>query len=305
MKCPKCQHENDDAAIECRRCGIIFRKFTAAPELAEPAPLTADEISNFETQQEDRQEFILRIIALPATLLIARGIVHVAPGAVRMLSMWVHELGHASAAWISGFSAMPGPWFTSVDPDRSRSLTFLFVAALGVGGFVAWKRKRWFWIGACAAILVVILFCSFALYSDQAQQLIVFGGDAGCFVLGTLFMFTFYSRRDNPVYRNALRWGFLAIGALSFMDVWAVWSGGLQNVPFGENENGMSDPSVLTENYSWNVQVLISRYYRLAILCYFAMAVVYVIGLARPLLVWKRPLPALPRGAPPSPSRRG
>src|SRR5215510_13103185 len=27
----------------------------------------------------------------------------------------------------------------------------------------------------------------------------------------------------------------------------ATWSGGIEKIPFGENENGMSDPSVLTE----------------------------------------------------------
>ena len=48
------------------------------------------------------------------------------------------------------------------------------------------------------------------------------------------------------------------------MDAFATWSGGLKNVPLGENENGLSDPSVLTELYGWNIQVLIARHYRLS-----------------------------------------
>ena len=198
--------------------------------------------------------------------------------------MWVHELGHAVAAWLCGFAAMPGPWFTSVDPDRSRATTVLFAGLVGFGGFRAWQKSRWFWIAVCAAVLMTLLACTLGLYSDQAQQLITFGGDAGCFVLGSALMLTFYARRDSPVHRNALRWGFLVIGALSFMDVWAIWSGGLQNVPFGENENGMSDPSVLTELYSWNVQVLIARYERLGVFCLVALTVVYAGGIALPLL---------------------
>jgi hypothetical protein len=201
-----------------------------------------------------------------------------------MISMWVHEFGHAIAAWVSGFWAMPGPWFTSVDPDRSRGVTALFMALIGFGGFHAWQRRRWFWIGALGATLVVLLICTFGLYSDQAQQLIIFGGDAGNFVLGTVLMTTFYARKDHPINRNALRWGFLFIGALAFMDSWVVWSGGLQNVPIGENSNGMSDPSVLTELYSWNIHVLISRYHKLAMLCLAALAIVYVLGLAGPAL---------------------
>ena len=284
MKCPKCQYEQADQSTECRRCGIIFSKFAGGPEPAEPAPLTPEEISTLQTRQEDKQELIFRIVALPAALLFARIAVYIAPTGVRLLSMWVHEGGHAVVAWLSGYFAMPGPWFTPVDLTRSRTLTVVFIGALGFGGFRAWQKRRWFWIVVCAVLLVVLLICTFGLYSDQAQQLIIFGGDAGCFVLGAALMLTFYARRDHPIYRNALRWGFLVIGALSFMDAWAVWSGGLQNVPLGENENGMSDPSVLTELYSWNIQVLIARYHRLAVFCMFVLAGAYVAGLAIPLM---------------------
>jgi hypothetical protein len=284
MKCPKCQFESEAQTTECRRCGIIFEKYVKAVEIPEPAPLTAAEEATLEERQESRQELILRIFAVPAALLLAWGAVSAAPAAVRMLSMWVHEFGHAAAAWFSGFSAMPGPWFTSVDMDRSRGITVMFVALIGFGGFRAWQKRRWFWIGASAVTLIVLLACTLGLYSDQAQQLIIFGGDAGNFVLGTVLMTTFYARKDHVIHRNALRWGFLAIGALAFMDAWIVWHGGLQNVPLGENENGMSDPSVLTELYSWNIQVLISRYRRLAMVCLIALGVVYGVGLAQSLL---------------------
>ena len=284
MQCPKCKFDHEAQTTECLRCGIVFRKFVPAVEVAEVAPLTADELTTLQTREEDRRELLIRIFAFPVALLLARGAVSVAPSAVRMLSMWVHESGHAVTAWLCGFSAMPGPWFTSVDPDRSRVTTAFFVVLLGAGGFRAGQKQRWFWIAVCAAILVALLVGTFGLYSDQAQQWIIFGGDAGCFVLGAVLMLTFYARRDHPVYRNALRWGFLVIGALSFMDVWAVWSGGLPNVPFGENENGLSDPSVLTELYSWNINVLIARYQRLGVICLMILAFVYAGGVALPLM---------------------
>jgi len=281
MKCPKCHFDHEAQTTECRRCGILFEKYLA-PSAVEPAPLTFEEEATLQNREDTRQEWILRIVAVPGALLLSWAAVHVAPSAVRMLTMWVHEFGHAIAAWVSGFSAMPGPWFTSVDSDRSRGVTVLFIALIGFGGFYAWQRRRWFWIGALGAILVVLLLCTFGLYSDQAQQWITFGGDAGNFILGTVLMTTFYARKDHPINRNALRWAFLFIGALAFMDAWVVWSGGLQNVPLGENSNGMSDPSVLTELYSWNLQVLISRYHKLATLCLAALAIVYAIGLAGP-----------------------
>jgi hypothetical protein len=58
---------------ECLRCGIIFRKFTPEGEAAVPPPLTADEEATLEGRQEDRQELIFRVFAVPVALLLARG----------------------------------------------------------------------------------------------------------------------------------------------------------------------------------------------------------------------------------------
>jgi hypothetical protein len=88
-----------------------------------------------------------------------------------------------------------------------------------------------------------------------------------------------YAREDNPLRSQQLRWGFLAIGALAFMDVQAVWSGPLSGLPLGENENGLSDPSVLTETYGWNLLTLVIRYQQLEHACLAALAMVYVTNL--------------------------
>ena len=45
-------------------------------------------------------------------------------------------------------------------------------------------------------------------------------------------MMTFYARRESVLYQNSLRWGFLVIGALSFMDAYATWTGGIESDPF-------------------------------------------------------------------------
>ena len=50
-------------------------------------------------------------------------------------------------------------------------------------------------------------------------------------------------------------------------------------LPFGENENGLSDPSVLTEIYGWSLLTLINRYGQLAHGCLALLVVVYVAGL--------------------------
>jgi hypothetical protein len=201
------------------------------------------------------------------------------PGVGRLLGMWVHESGHAVTAWLCGYLAWPGPWFTPVGAERSPSFTLLLAGLLVYGGYRAWQLERWFWVAASAGAMALMLFCTFVLSPAAAQQFIIFGGDAGGLVLGTTLMLTMYARKDHPVRRNNLHWGLLVIGALAFMDVYATWSGPINALPLGENENGLSDPSVLTEIYGWNLLTVVSRYRQLGHACLALLAMVYVIGL--------------------------
>ncbi len=100
-------------------------------------------------------------------------------------------------------------------------------------------------------------------------------------VLATILMATFYAPRESALYQSwGLRWGFLAIGALTFMYVFRSWSGPYENIPFGEIEGvNLSDPSLLTEMYGWSVIQLVDRYIRLAMVCLLALGVVYAWGL--------------------------
>jgi hypothetical protein len=152
----------------------------------------------------------------------------------------------------------------------------LVVGLLAYGGYRAWLVQRWFWITAAAGGIALVLAGTLVLSPASAQQLIIFGGDGGSLVLGTCLMFTVYARENHPIRKNHLRWGLLCIGALAFVDVSSVWGGPIGGLPLGENENGLSDPSVLTEQYGWNLLVLMARYQQLAHACLALLAIVYV-----------------------------
>src|SRR5262245_19200762 len=110
MDCPKCGFQMATAAAECPRCGIVIAKYERAHEdvvatvnvspLREVSRGVAGEPAN---ESAARRERMARAIALPLALLFALFAVKVAPGPVRMLSMWVHESGHATAAWLCGY----------------------------------------------------------------------------------------------------------------------------------------------------------------------------------------------------------
>ena len=94
-----------------------------------------------ETQLESR----LRTWAIPAALAGAFLIVSTGPGhflARIFLTMWVHELGHATAAWLCGFPAFPGPWLTPMAESRSGPFGFLVFLAIASGAFWAWRTER-------------------------------------------------------------------------------------------------------------------------------------------------------------------
>jgi len=202
--------------------------------------------------------------------------------------MWVHESGHAVAAWLCGYTAWPGPWITPVGSERSFALTATMVGLLGFGAFRAWQRERWFWVVVASAVLLLTLCCTFLLRDGQARQLITFGGDGGCFVLGTVLMLSVYARTDHPFRTERLRWALLIFGALAFMDVYRVWSGPFDHLPFGEDEHGLSDPAVLTEEFGWSVLLLVDRYLTLARGCVVVLVAAYAAGIAQSSM--RRPL---------------
>ena len=263
MLCPRCAFDQEEPFAECPRCGVVVARVHAAPS----PELLADLARTAASDREARRELMLRSVAVPSALVLAWLLVQAAPGAVRMLAMWVHESGHATAAWLCGYLAWPGPWFTPVGTERSRLLTVTLLALLGWGGRRAYAEERRFWVGASIVTSLTTLTCTFGLHAGRAQQMIIFSGDGGSFVLGTLLMLTVFSHEESPVRRDHLRWGFLVIGALAFMDAYATWSGSIAAVPFGANEHGLSDPSVLAEEFGWSVLTLMRRYRELAYAC--------------------------------------
>jgi hypothetical protein len=291
MRCPKCQFDHELQTTECLKCGIVFSRYLAAMEAKKKQDLDAPMAQALPSQESDAElsdarnnaltELKCRALALPLALLIARLAVGTGLGFIAgMLAMLVHESGHAVTAWLTGRWAIPTLWVTMHGEDRSWLIVLAVTAAILCGGFLAWKAQRWGWV--CAAAVVLLVQLIFQIQPNFTQgALIVFGGDGGAMVLASILMATFYAPRESKLYQSwGVRWGLLAMGALSFMYVFHVWSGPIEDLPFGEIEGvGLSDPSMLTEKYGWSVTQLVDRYNRLAVTCLVALAAVYAWGL--------------------------
>src|SRR5438105_446989 len=195
MECPKCHFDHALQTTECLRCGVIFSKYVAAVTAPVPVfeePTVSDE-ELLARRQEAKRELMFRVFALPGALLVGWLVVQAAPMLADFLRMWTHETGHAIAAWLSGFPALPTAWMTLHSGERQPVASLLLAAGLIFGGYVARRRERWFWVVVLAGILVLLVAGNLRS-TFQAQALITFGGDAGSFVVSTLLMATFYAR---------------------------------------------------------------------------------------------------------------
>jgi hypothetical protein len=204
------------------------------------------------------------------------------PTLTALLSMWLHETGHAIAAWFCGYAAFPSAWITLIPDQRGRWISFVLGAAVATGGYFAFRLQRWFWVAVSASLIGLFILGN--LQTDShARLLFTFWGDGGAYVLATVLMLTFYARPGSPIARNHVRWGLLILGAMAFWSVYTRWAGGFENIAqFLEDtdERGLpSDMRVLTLVYGWSTYVLIHSYWKIGHACLLTLAGAYTAGL--------------------------
>ncbi len=301
-RCPRCGAPRGPGP-ECPRCGVIYAKarppaVPAAPVAVPPepggvseargAPWPGHEPAAWRGELDGaRHELLVRALAPPGALLLAWALVSSGAGHALVrtfLSMWVHETGHAVAAWLSGYGAFPGPWRTPVTATRQPLVAVALAVALGALAWRGWRRRRPALVAAGATGLVAQLVCTLAP-AAAARAFIVFGGDAGCMVLGAALVATLWSAPDGRLGRGGLRWGFLLIGACALVDALHTWLHAWRDhgqIPLGEIEGvGLSDASTLWQVHRWSLDAIAGRYVALGLACLAALTAAYAVALAR------------------------
>ncbi len=197
--------------------------------------------------------------------------------------IWIHEFGHATIAWLSGYRATPLP-FGWTNVGESQSL-FVYVGVLTLLGllFYTGQKEQSRWSMGLAIGLAVVQFCMTWLISeDTFYMLLSFGGIGGEFYLSTLLIVSFYF--PLPEY---WRWDFFRYPAVLFASFvlmgsswqWRQIDRGLEAIPwgtlFGGSEHIGGDMNQLSLVYGWSDQQIIDTYNSIGAVCAIAILSTY------------------------------
>jgi Zn-finger nucleic acid-binding protein len=201
------------------------------------------------------------------------------------VEMWFHECGHAVVAWLSGFVAVPLPFFTML-PREERS-AWVIAIVLGMIVAIAYEsvRRRWWALLAFAGVLgAAELLLTAILNPAQAMQWGIFAGHGGAIVLPTLVMIAFY----QPL---GWRWDFwrypaLLIAAVGFVHALFLWAGvarGTEGMPHGSavGDDAEGDMERLIREFHWTKASLAGSYVALTAVCLLVLSATYLLCLPR------------------------
>ncbi|HEY8993077.1 MAG TPA: hypothetical protein VIM71_00200 [Lacunisphaera sp.] len=200
--------------------------------------------------------------------------------------VWMHEFGHATAAWLCGFRATPLPFgWTPVEPVYSPFVYWgllLLFAILFVAG--AKERKVWPMIAALALAGLQYYMTWKMPAHRQEFWWSAFGGVGGEFYLSTLAMMFFWVQLPEKFKWGACRYVFFLIGATAFLNIWLRWRDvytGAEEIPFGSMINGEDDQggdmNKLMDGYGWKKFAIRRNYWLLGWGCWAALGVMWAL----------------------------
>ncbi|HWA10043.1 MAG TPA: hypothetical protein VG838_11380 [Opitutaceae bacterium] len=199
--------------------------------------------------------------------------------------VWVHEFGHATAAWLTGKRALPLPiGWTNLSAEKSLFVYIGLLLLLGLLFAAGWReRKPWPMIFA-AALAGLQAYMTWILPAERGRMWIVFGGCGGQFYLSALMIGLFYCELPEKFKWGLCRYVFLFIGASSFYDAYTFWQKvkyGAVPLPYGSMVNGEEDASgdldTLSADFDWSDRTIIATYTHLGNVCLAGIVIVYAI----------------------------
>ncbi len=191
---------------------------------------------------------------------------------------WLHEFGHAFAAWLASHAAtplalVPGLAWASTSRDKSTFVYLCFLFLLGVIGFRALRARSWLLLGFAGTLFVMQTILTFGVSERTAERVMVFCGAGGELILSTLLVIGFHHRLPDRVRWDFFR--FLALpsavyvfGAAGIM--WVRAQSDPRAIPWGTGWGGRDDPGGDMQRlmaFGWSEGELTHAYLSLLVIC--------------------------------------
>lgn len=301
--CAWCEAPKQTGPV-CPSCGADYAKAAAIKahgkaSFAEPTASPA--FSESETEPEEHEHLIpvqdpgfekkICLVALPGMLGIALfvQITGFLSGMQRIFfAMPIHELGHAVSGWLCGFNSIPTLWKTMTPENRGYIASLILLIGLGSLARYGLKNKQPSWFLFIGLVLVTQFYGTFVISLGKADMYITMGGDAMGMILATLLMATFYVGKDTQLYKGAVRWGFLGIGAAAFINMFAPWwNKDISAIGYGTTGGIPTDSWKMINIHLWEWNALFNVHITLGLLCLAALGIIYCIGLKQ-AISWEK-----------------
>ncbi|MEO0803058.1 MAG: hypothetical protein AAFY57_12375 [Cyanobacteria bacterium J06642_2] len=240
----------------------------------------------------DRVQFdhpLTNVLAFPVALALGAILNTVLPFLMLPLHIWIHEFGHATVAWLSGYRALPLPFgWTSIAGQKQVLVYGGVLFLLGLFIWQGWREKRRWPIALGSALLVLQFYMTWMMSERQFQIWVVFGGIGGEFYLSAFLMACFYFRLPDRWRWDFWRFVVLVIAAATFCQAfwrWHLIDLGVAQIPwgtiFGGSGDSGGDMNQLNWAYGWSSDRIITAYRRLGELCALGLLGIYLFFAAK------------------------
>lgn len=209
---------------------------------------------------------------------------------LRGVQLWIHELGHALVAWLSGYGATPLPFgWTNVSEDRSLIVYFCFLTLLLILFWSGWReQKRWGMVMA-VVLSIVQFYLTWIMPEHSVATWISFGGVGGELCLSTVLVVCFYFPLPDGLRWNFWRYPVLLMAAYTFTASFGMWhqiKAGAAEIPWGTMLGGQGDAGGDMNKLSasgWSDAQILNTYSHLGNICLWVLVGIYTFFLLKSL----------------------
>lgn len=204
----------------------------------------------------------------------------------------IHELGHATASWLTSVPAVPIPMGLTLHADGRSALAWVAMqAGFAVTAFASFKRRAFGWTAAALALLLAHDALTFTLSPARREAWFLWAGGAGEMAFAALPLVLFHMRLAPRLRWDMARWMALPIGSFLLLDRAIFWRLCLHDrdmIPWGaafSEDESDGDLTRLVEHHAWGTVMIVRRYINLSTLCF---ALIFVAWLYALLTAWRR-----------------